>query len=335
MKTHSIKTVFVDVRDTLGYVDRPGHLVLFKPTTVQFLRSLKNDMGLRIGVITNLPANVSHEQGVTMLRDAGLLEYIQPEDIVSSHEAQAEKPAKAIYVFACEKLHVDPKEAMFIGENLLEVIGAQTAGLQAMIKPFPPARDFLFKPLEPSAESPGNSGRLSEVIMEEEHLIGKRIVGASVKIAAKIAEGKEVSMLALGNLVYLLQHYVEPFHHKKEENILLPFAISRGYPQDKVTWVLLEHDQGRMYFNAIETAYKRLLNGNTIAWNDLRLNLEGFTALYKQHGGREDNEFLPEVGKLFSPADDALICDLFAKAGPADLTPYLAIIAQLESELEK
>jgi hemerythrin-like domain-containing protein/histidinol phosphatase-like enzyme len=336
MSSQMLKIVFVDIRDTLGYVDRPGHLVLFKPTTMQFLKSLKNDMGLRIGAITNLPANVNHAQGVQMLRDAGITEdLIATDDVISSHEANTEKPSPSIYQFACNKLNINISEALFVGENLLEVIGAQAAGLNAMIKPFPPSRDFLLRPLAANPSSNTDSGRLSETLMEEEHMVGKRIVGASAKIAIRITENKPVSLTALGNLVYLLKNFVDPYHHMKEEKILLPFAVSRGYPAAKIQWVLLEHDQGRAYFTAIEIAYKRLLNGDAIALQDLKVNLEGFVNLYKQHGGREDNEFLPEVGKLFSDQDDALIIDLFSKAGPADLTPYLALIAQMESELEK
>jgi hemerythrin-like domain-containing protein/histidinol phosphatase-like enzyme len=332
-----VKTVFVDIRDTLGYVDSPGHLVLFKPSTLQFLKSLKETMGLRIGVITNLPGNVSHDQGVKMLIDShsDIQKYIDKNDIVSSHEAGAEKPGQGIYQFACEKLKVNPAESMFIGENLLEVIGAQAAGLNAMIKPFPPARDFLFSPLTASPGSKTDSGRLSEMMMEEEHLVGKRIVGASAKIATMIGENKIVTMTALGNLVYLLKNFVDPYHHRKEENILIPFAVSRGYPKAKTEWILLEHDQGRAYFEAIAIAYRRLLNGDEIAKADLKINLEGFVNLYKQHGAREDNEFLAEASVLFSDQDDALIVDLFAKAGPGDLTPYLALIAQMESELNK
>ena len=331
----TIKIAFVDIRDTLGYVDKPGHLVLFKPSTLQFLQSLKNDMKLRIGVITNLPENVSHEQGIEMLREAGVLEYVDKEDVVSSHEAGAEKPGPSIYQFACDKLNINTTEAIFIGENLLEVIGAQTAGLNAMIKPFPPARDFLFKPLSAKQATNTDSGRLSEMLMEEEHLVGKRIVIASSKMASMIAENKNIPMMALGNLVFLLKNFVDPYHHKKEETILVPFAISRGYPKSKIEWILLEHNQGRAYFNAIEIAVQRLQNGDAIALNDLKINLEGFVNLYKQHGAREDNEFLAEVGKLFSDQDDALIVDLFAKAGPVDLTPYLALIAQMEADLEK
>ena len=330
-----IKVAFLDIKDTLGYIDKPGHLVLFKPTTLQLLKSLKDEIGLRIGIITNLPENVSHEDGIKMLEEAKLLDYVNKEDIISNHLANGEKPKAAIFEYACKKLGVSVDEALFIGENLIEILGASAAGLQSILKPYPPRRDFIFKPLDPAVGSATNSGRLSEVMIEEEHIIGKRIVGASAKIVQLLTENKKVSQVALGNLVYLFNNFVDPFHNRKEENILIPFAISRGYPIDKTKWIILEHEQGRAYFRAITLAYERIQNGFDIAYLDLRLCLEAVIKLYKQHGEREDNEFLPEMGRLMSEIDDALIVDLLAKAGPDDLTPYLTLLSQIESELNK
>ena len=53
----AIRAVFFDARDTLGEVDRPGHLVAYRPSTEKLLRSMK-DLGLWLGCITNLPDNV-------------------------------------------------------------------------------------------------------------------------------------------------------------------------------------------------------------------------------------------------------------------------------------
>jgi hemerythrin-like domain-containing protein/beta-phosphoglucomutase-like phosphatase (HAD superfamily) len=330
-----IKIAFLDIRDTLGYVDRPGHLVLFKPTTLQLLKSLKDEIGLRIGIITNLPENVSHEEGVKMLDEAKLLDYVDREDIISNHLAKEAKPKAAIFEYACAKLGVDVSEALFIGENLLEIIGANAAGLHSVLKPFPPRRDFIFKPVSHEPGSATNSGRLSEVMIEEEHIIGKRIVAASAKIVNLITENEKVPMVALGNLVYLFNNFVDPYHNRKEENILIPFAISRGYPIEKTRWIIMEHEQGRAYFKSINLAYERIQNGFDIAYFDLRLCLEGVIKLYKQHGDKEDNEFLPEMCSLLSEADDALIVDLLGRAGPDDLTPYLTLLSQIELELIK
>ena len=53
------KAIFFDIRDTLGIVDRKGHLVKYQPTTDQSLDAMKKVIGLRISLITNLPADVS------------------------------------------------------------------------------------------------------------------------------------------------------------------------------------------------------------------------------------------------------------------------------------
>src|SRR5689334_921718 len=126
----AIKAVFFDVRDTLGEVDRPGHLVPYRPSTEKLLDGVKA-LGLRIGAITNLPDDVTDEQGRTMILGAVLSEdegsgkprtigdYIRREDIVTNHEAKVDKPDPAIYAFAAKKLGVAPEESLFCGENYL------------------------------------------------------------------------------------------------------------------------------------------------------------------------------------------------------------------------
>jgi hypothetical protein len=37
---------------------------------------------------------------------------------------------------------VPVKKCLYVGENLIEVIGALAAGLQAVLKPCPPGRDL-------------------------------------------------------------------------------------------------------------------------------------------------------------------------------------------------
>lgn len=95
--TTGLKVVFLDARDTLGEVDRPGHLVPYRPSTEKLLTALKL-LELRIGVITNLPDEVSAKQGKEMILTAVLSEnpatgkvvtigdYIRRKDIVTNHK---------------------------------------------------------------------------------------------------------------------------------------------------------------------------------------------------------------------------------------------------------
>ena len=78
----AIKVIFVDVKDTLGYIESPGKLVTFKPTTERLLKTLKETLAFRIGIITNLPSSVSAEKGREMLSEAGITELIDEELLI-------------------------------------------------------------------------------------------------------------------------------------------------------------------------------------------------------------------------------------------------------------
>src|SRR5262249_45572257 len=70
----AVQAILFDARDTLGEVDRPGHLVPYRPSTEKLLAAVKNVLKLKIGIITNLPADVSDEQGRRMVVEAVLSE---------------------------------------------------------------------------------------------------------------------------------------------------------------------------------------------------------------------------------------------------------------------
>jgi HAD superfamily hydrolase (TIGR01509 family) len=123
-----VEAVFFDIRDTLGMVDRKGHLLTYKPTTDQLLDAMKQAVGLRIGLITNLPENVSSSDGKVMVKEAGIWEHLDPQGWVTNHDAGVEKPKPGIFAFAVRQMGLPPERCLFVGENLTEVIGAQAAG---------------------------------------------------------------------------------------------------------------------------------------------------------------------------------------------------------------
>ena len=59
---NGIKAIFFDARDTLGEVDRPGHFIPYRPSTEQLLDGVKNQIKVRIGIITNVPSDQTAEQ---------------------------------------------------------------------------------------------------------------------------------------------------------------------------------------------------------------------------------------------------------------------------------
>jgi hemerythrin-like domain-containing protein/beta-phosphoglucomutase-like phosphatase (HAD superfamily) len=330
----AIDAVFFDIRDTLGVVDRKGHLVKYKPSTDQLLEAMQDVVGLRIGLITNLPADVTADEGKRMVDEAGLGEFLDPSGFVTN-KAGVDKPAPEIYALAARQIGVPIDRCLFVGENLIEVIGAKAAGMHAVLKPFPPGREFLLKPVKPQAPTDKNSGRLVEAVLEEEHLVGKRIVIAGAKIRDRVAAGPPdaATLRAMGMLSWLTDNFIDPFHHRKEEEVLLPFAQMRGVPAEDCAFVAPEHEQGRLYFRGMRTALQRLRMGDATALVDFSHCLSGFIDLYKAHGAKEDDILFKRLGDRLTDADDALMIDLMGRIGPSDLTLYLTLIADLESAL--
>ena len=328
----AIKVIFVDVKDTLGYIESPGKLVTFKPTTERLLKTLKETLALRIGIITNLPSSVSAEKGREMLNEAGITELIDEELLIINHDVNLDKPGSEIYLKAAEIAGVDVSECMFMGENLIEILGAEAAGMKGVLKPYPPGREFKLKPKRAVPGGPEDSGRLAELIMEEDHIIGKRIVVAAVKIVGMMKQGN-IPHRAMRLLTYLLDHFIDKYHHAKEEQVLFPLAIAAGVDRNVMALVSKDHDQGRAYFRGMNLALERYDLGHQAALEDYRINCEGFIELYKVHGALEDDVVLPEIGKYLTDLDDAIINDLYMKIGPEDLTPFLMIIANMEKLL--
>jgi hemerythrin-like domain-containing protein/beta-phosphoglucomutase-like phosphatase (HAD superfamily) len=329
-----VEIIFFDVRDTLGEVDRPGHLVTYKPSTETLLNAMRDLVNVRIGIITNLPKDVTAEDGRKMLEEAGLTVYLDPKGLVINHDAGADKPSAKIFRYAAKQVGVPVDRCMYISENLIEVIGAQAAGMQTVLKPCPPGREFLVAPLPAKPSTETSSGRVFEVIFEEEHILAKRIVVCGAKIAAALAAKQQpLPLTSMDILVYLTQHFVEPFHHKKEENILFPLAQARGMPAAKLSLTIAEHDQGRAYFKGMETALMRIHAGDQRAASDFEVCLKGFVELYKAHGPYENDVLFPEIGKLLTDADDSLLLNLVRQHGPADITPYLGLIQTMERDL--
>lgn len=366
--TAGLKVVFLDARDTLGEVDRPGHLIPYRPSTEKLLEALKV-MELKIGVITNLPNDVSADQGKDMILTAVLSEnpttgkattigdYIAREHIVTNHEAKVDKPARGIYDFAAKTLGVKPEHCLFLGENLVENLGASRAGMRHLLKPCPPGREFLPSLQGRLSASPVDSGRQFEAFLEHEHLLGERIFACGGAIGKKIGgliEGKSPSLdqgkwispapvevpeelrRAIAHFVHLIEHFADQVHLRAEE-AMIEVAIACGMDPKAGQWVLDQHDQARAYWAGLEIAWRRIQNGDAddrfYALQDFQKLIEAFVSLFMAHAVREDNQLYPTAGRFFNDADDALVLNLVMHSGPADITPYVGMVERMEALL--
>jgi len=348
-----LRAIFFDARDTLGNVDRPGHLVPFRPTTEQLLQSVKA-LGVKIGVITNLPDDVSAEAGKKMVTDAVLSQdpksgklrtigdYIPAGHILTNHEAGVSKPDPRIYRKAAELLGVKPSEALFCGENLPECLGAAAAGLNYQLKPFPPGHEFLPALITKLGGSKTDSGRAFEALFEMEHMLGERIfaIGKKISEALKAQDPKKPIAdgvrTAMGVFVYLIDHFADPTHLRAEEAVI-PIAVARGMDPRKTQWVLNHHEQARAYWRSIDVAWNRILTGDAddreYAIGDFWRSTEAFVILFEHHAVRENDEFYPTAGSYFTDNDDTLLMNIISQIGWRDIGPFAGMVESAEQAL--
>jgi FMN phosphatase YigB (HAD superfamily) len=137
-----LQAVFLDIGGTLGERDATTGTFVAYPSSAALLRSLRDVMRLRIGIITTL-GPLSNPQGIEILQNASLLQFIDGSGFVSEHDNDGiAKPDPSIYRHAAARFGLQPEDCLFLGENLLEIIGALTAGMKAVLKPSPPGREL-------------------------------------------------------------------------------------------------------------------------------------------------------------------------------------------------
>jgi len=118
----------------------PAQLTLSDKTVVTLKKSCAVDLqalSLRLGIISNVDTPWTQKELAKLLEEAGLQGVFEPELIIASTDAGAEKPGKRIYIYAAERAKVAVSACVFVGENLAEVIGAQVAGMHGQLKPVP------------------------------------------------------------------------------------------------------------------------------------------------------------------------------------------------------
>lgn len=95
--------------------------------TLQLVEALAKNH--RLGIITNGSPDLQDRK----MRIVGLDVHFPQETVIISEHVGLAKPDKAVYQAACDKLRVEPQEALMIGDNYrADVAGARSFGMDAI-----------------------------------------------------------------------------------------------------------------------------------------------------------------------------------------------------------
>jgi 2-haloacid dehalogenase len=84
------------------------------------------DQDYRIAALTNASQEIIQNR----MASTGLISYF--EEVLSAEQVKKYKPAKAVYVWAAERLDLAPNDILFVSSHSWDIAGAANAGMQTV-----------------------------------------------------------------------------------------------------------------------------------------------------------------------------------------------------------
>jgi len=121
------------------------------------------------------------------------------------------------------------------------------------------------------------------------------------QVMEQMAHAGNINPEHLERIVSLIRNFADGLHHKKEEELLFPKMVEKGFSlvQGPVAVMLHEHVEGRTFVRNIAGSIDLYRSGDKGAAETVHSSLLGYAGLLKNHIAKENNI-------LFRMADNAL-----------------------------
>jgi hemerythrin-like domain-containing protein len=136
--------------------------------------------------------------------------------------------------------------------------------------------------------------------LENDHVHILRLI----EVMEKITFTTEPNVEHLENIVKLIRNFADGLHHNKEENLLFPKMVEKGFSfeQGPVAVMLHDHEEGRGYVKGMAENIAFYKAGDATTIGNIYKNMLGYIELLRAHIAKENNI-------LFRMADNALSAD--------------------------
>ena len=172
----------------------------------------------------------------------------------------------------------------------------------------------------------------------EEHRLILRMIALLEKNAPQTAEGNYLNWQFYLDGIDFIRQYADRFHHAKEEDVLFKALVDNGMPKENspVAAMLMEHDQGRNFVRAMESAVHEAQAGLTETYQAIADNALGYAALLRDHISKEDEILYPLAERVIPETMRTAILQGYqtaeAQVPPGFGDHYQAIVTQYEQE---
>ena len=139
-------------------------------------------------------------------------------------------------------------------------------------------------------------------MLEDEHLVIAKVVGAAPVLADRLEAGQFVDVETLLGVVEFMRTFADKCHHGKEEELLFPTLAHKGIPMQgcPIGVLIAEHTHGRVLAKELAEAAEAYPSGEPAAKGAVVKSLRGIAALYPNHIWKEDYLLFPLTEKVLS-----------------------------------
>ena len=142
-------------------------------------------------------------------------------------------------------------------------------------------------------------------MLENEHLVIAKIVGAAPVLADRLEAGATIDVVTLQGVVEFMRTFADKCHHGKEEELLFPLLGKKGIPLQgcPIGVLTTEHARGRILVNGLADSAEAYQKDDPAGKQGVIQALRGIAGLYPNHIWKEDYLLFPLTNKVLTPEE--------------------------------
>jgi len=157
--------------------------------------------------------------------------------------------------------------------------------------------------------------------LENDHVQILRLID----VMERITETDTPAVEHLELIVKVIREFADGLHHAKEEQLLFPLMVQKGFSNESgpVAVMLHDHAEGRNFVKGIAKNIALFNQGDSGALKAVYSNMLGYADLLKNHIGKENNVLFRMADKAFTSAEqESLVLDFTKMELGKDNKPY-------------
>ena len=136
-----------------------------------------------------------------------------------------------------------------------------------------------------------------------------------IDVMERITQRSEINVAHLENIVDLIRNFADGLHHAKEEQMLFPKMVEKGFSfeQGPVSVMMRDHEEGRAFVKGMANAIAQYKSGNQGVLEELFMNMKGYIDLLRAHIAKENNVLFRMADRAFSEEEQKLLLSQFKR----------------------